>query len=41
MADISLYLTNVNVSIGRSMDAGPVSKQLLFIYLFPFIYYRR
>ncbi|XP_030577171.1 protein FAM177A1-like isoform X1 [Archocentrus centrarchus] len=23
MADISLYLTNVNVSIGRSMDVGP------------------
>lgn len=24
MADISLYLTNVNVSIGRNMDVRPV-----------------
>lgn len=28
MADISLYLTNVNVSIGQSMDMQQVGKQL-------------
>lgn len=28
MADISLYLTNVNVSIGRNMDVGQVGEQL-------------
>ena len=28
MADISLYLTNVNVSLGRSMDVVQVSEQL-------------
>lgn len=28
MADISLYLTNVNVSIGQTMDVEQVGKQL-------------
>lgn len=30
MADLSLYLTNVNVSLGQSMDVVKVSEQLHF-----------
>lgn len=32
MADISLYLTNVNVSIGQTMNAAQVGTAFYFIF---------